>query len=396
MIPWRRLSRATAYSLVGVTMFALLAGANLPAPIYEVYRRAWHLSDLEMTAVFATYPLTLVAGSIAFARLSDRFGRRPLLLAALVAGIGGALLFALATSTGWLYAGRWAQAIAVSLLGGAGTAALVELQPAGDRARATLTATIALSLGTAVGPLVAGLFVAFGPAPRTLIFWIYAIVSAALLPAVARLPESSPRVIEGKLLRAPRVPRRVARAFIVAATTSGAGWLAASLFFSVVPSYARTELNVTSPALHGALAFATLATSALVQLGLRRMRASLAIGIGLTTCTVGLGLLVAAVPLHLWLVLVAAALVCGAGHAFCVVGSLALANKIASPEKRGELLSLYYAVTYLLVGVPALGVGAIATDKGFFVALAALLCAYTVVAVAIGALNRSLVSTPTL
>ena len=75
-----------AVSTVWIAWLVLMAGANLATPLYAVYAREFGFSSLVLTSIFATYAFVLVPALIAFGRLSDRFGRRPVLVAGLVTG----------------------------------------------------------------------------------------------------------------------------------------------------------------------------------------------------------------------------------------------------------------------------------------------------------------------
>src|ERR671934_1143576 len=110
----------------------LMAGANLATPLYAVYARDFGFSSLVLTSIFATYAFVLVPALIVFGRLSDRFGRRPVLVAGLVTACAGLALFAAAEAPAWLFGARALQGLAVGMISGAATAALVELDPGGD------------------------------------------------------------------------------------------------------------------------------------------------------------------------------------------------------------------------------------------------------------------------
>src|ERR1700752_2288142 len=82
---------------------AVMAGANLPAPLYATYAERFGFSSLVLTLGFAAYAGVLPPSLPPFGRLSDRFGRRPVLLAGMAAACCGLVLFAAASSTAWLF-----------------------------------------------------------------------------------------------------------------------------------------------------------------------------------------------------------------------------------------------------------------------------------------------------
>lgn len=135
----------------------LIAGVNLASPLYHVYSQRFSFSPLVLTAIFSTYAVVLVPALVLFGRLSDRFGRRPVLASGLGTACVGLILFAFAGSEAWLFAARAVQGLAVAMVSGPATAALVELDPDENRRRAALGAGLAQTLGSAFGPICAGL-----------------------------------------------------------------------------------------------------------------------------------------------------------------------------------------------------------------------------------------------
>jgi MFS family permease len=138
--------------IVWSAWLVLMAGANLATPLYAVYAKEFGFSSLVLTSVFATYAFVLAPALILFGRLSDRFGRRPIIFSGLSVSAGGLLLFVFSTSPAWLYAARALQGLAVGMISGAATAALVELDPEGDRRRPAMFAGLAQAGGSATGP----------------------------------------------------------------------------------------------------------------------------------------------------------------------------------------------------------------------------------------------------
>lgn len=100
----------------------LIAGVNLASPLYHVYAERFAFSPLALTAI-STYAIVLVPALVLFGRLSDRFGRRPVLASGLATACLGLILFAAAQGEAWLYAARAVQGLAVAMVSGPATAA---------------------------------------------------------------------------------------------------------------------------------------------------------------------------------------------------------------------------------------------------------------------------------
>ncbi|HHT31844.1 MAG TPA: MFS transporter, partial [Corynebacterium sp.] len=74
---------------IGLAMFAIGYGANLFAPMLEVYRALNGTGQSSVTAMFGIYAAGLVPALLIFGPISDRRGRRAVLRPAmLVSAIG--------------------------------------------------------------------------------------------------------------------------------------------------------------------------------------------------------------------------------------------------------------------------------------------------------------------
>ena len=337
----------------------VMAGANLATALYALYARRFHFSSLVLTTVFATYAVVLVPALIVFGRLSDRLGRRAVIALGLGAAVGGLAVFAGARSDVWLYAARGTQGLAVGMISGAATAALVELDPDDDRRRASLFAGLAQSGGSAAGPLLAGVLVQWAPAPRQL---SYLIVLAATIVAgllVLRLPEPAAGAREAWRIQVPRVPREVLGSFLRVSATAGLVWATLSLFLSVVPTYAGDLLDTKNVALLSTVAALSVAASCAAQVVARRLVAAgrPPQALGLTVLAVGLALLVAASPAHSLALLTLGSLAAGAGHGLALINAQQELNELAPPERRGEVTAAFVASIYFLVATSVIGVG---------------------------------------
>ena len=356
-----RVSPGARQPIVAGALAALLLGANLASPLYGVYRGLFGFDSLVLTLVFAVYALVLAPSLLFFGELSDRIGRRPVILGGLVVGTIGLALFVLATSVAWLFAARIAQGVSVGMAGGAATAALVELDPHGDRRHAALLATLAQTVGGAAGPLLTGILAQWFPAPRVLAYVVG--MAACVLAAVLLLAMPEPGQPRGGAWSMPRpsVPRDIRVAFARVAVTGASVWAVVALFFAVVPSFATERIGIGNLAALGAISAIVLICSSISQVvspDTIEPHVSQALGLGLLTT--GLVALVLASVTDNAIVLVAASVLAGTGHGLGFLGAQDDLNRIAPPERRGEINAALYTCIYLGVALPVIGVGVLA------------------------------------
>ncbi|HZI75061.1 MAG TPA: MFS transporter, partial [Gemmatimonadales bacterium] len=147
-----------------------MLGTTLPTPLYVLWQEHYRFPDVIITILFAAFTLGMLMALVFLGRVSDHFGRRPVLLGALGVACASTLLFVLAQQVLMLLAGRFLSGLAAGLLTGTAPAGLAEFQPSGNLRQAGQLAT-AINLGSlGLGALVAGLFAQFGPAPTQLMF----------------------------------------------------------------------------------------------------------------------------------------------------------------------------------------------------------------------------------
>lgn len=369
--------------VVGLALAAAMLGSNIPAPLYELYRQRFGFSTFAMTAVFATYPIALIGALIACERVPDRIGRRATLALGVLVSALGAALFALAGGLGWLIAGRLAAALAIGLAGAAGAPLLVELRADGDRRAAALVATFALSLACGIAPALSGSLAAAGIAPFTAAYAIdIAIALIACAALIAFVPETRPPQV-----RVARIPVRLdaaaRRAFAIAALGSGIGWWIASLFVSLVPSYLGALLGVRSPAVGGVLALIVFAVSPLAMFALRTRDERVTLRWGMALTIVALAGILTAVPARSLALFTIATFVAGIAQGAAFFGAQTMINRLGTPEERARIGARFYAITYLMIGVPVLAMGALATGLGLFAAFAIVGGLYAVVALGV-------------
>jgi MFS family permease len=337
----------------------LMAGANLATPLYAVYAQRFGFSSLVLTAIFSAYAVVLVPALVIFGRL--------------VTGCVGLALFAAAQGTPWLFAARAVQGLAVGMISGAATAALVELDPQRGGRRPALLAGLAQAGGSAIGPLLAGVLAQWAPAPRQLVFCVALALTAVAAALVLTLPQARPEEREPWRPQLPRVPRAIRRDFARVSLTAAVGWGTLALCLSIVPSYARDLLRTRDLALLGAVAALALASSCVAQVVSQRRRTDRrrTQAVGLALLAIGLVALTGAAPLHSLTVLVGAAVAAGAGQGLGFVAAQDELNELAPDERRGEVTAAFITCIYLVVASAVIATGILDREAALTVAVGA-------------------------
>jgi predicted MFS family arabinose efflux permease len=378
-----RLGPAPAFFCVVLSFTVVMVGTTMPTPMYPLYEHRLGFSTLVQTVVFAVYAVGVLATLLLCGRWSDVVGRRPMLLAGLGAALASSLVFLGADRVWVLLAGRFLSGVSAGVFLGAATAAVIEAAPPRWSRRAAPVATAANIGGLGLGPLLAGLAVRYLPAPLRLSFAVHAgcvVVCAALVLLVPETVDVAP----GARLRPqrPSVPAGLRGTFVTSATAGFAGFALLGLFTAVSPQVVAHVFGRSSAAVAGLVVFLLLGASAAVQLGSRRLpgRGALVGGCALLVAgvlLVGVSVEVASFPL-----LVAGAVVAGAGQGMSFTKALGALSTGAAPERRAGVTSSYFLVLYVALAVPVVALGAatqawglVTTTFAFSVAVAALCAA---------------------
>lgn len=354
---------------IGYVLAILLLGTNMPTALYGVYRTEFGFSPVVQTAIFAVYAAALVPTLFVFGPLSDRVGRRPILVVALLAGVAGAAVLAAADSTAWLFAGRILQGVAVGACSAAGTAALLEHVPARNPIRASRAATASTALGAALGPLFAGAVAEYLPHPTVLPYVLFAV---ALLPGVVALvllptPAGTRPTAGGRLIELPRVPRPIRTVFLLATFPSAVAWAAVGLFQSVVPSWISEMLGATNLLVGAGTAALVMSCSVVAQLGMRGLDPVVAQRIGLVLTVAGMAGVFAVDRMRNLPLLLVVAVAVGVGHGLAFAGGMQRVGTAIATRARdagGAVLAAFFTLTYLGTGVPAVAAGLLMTYQG--------------------------------
>ncbi len=331
--------------VVSIVLVDLL-GFTLVMPLLAPFAKEYGFSGLQIGLLFAAYPMCqLVAGPI-LGRLSDRFGRRPLLI---VSQAGTALSFLILG----LSSHFWVMLLARMLDGFSGGNILVAQAYVADvtkpenRSRGLGLIGMAFGLGFVLGPLLGGLLLSLPVAPgwRLRIPFLVAagFSTVAWVLVLTRLPESLPA--EGQGRQSARVLSWRGLADTVALPGVGplvlVGFLVVLGFAALEGTYSLfLQARMGWGAEQAAFGFAFLGLiSALVQGGLIRKlvpkygEPSLIVA-GIATLALGFAALALAAS---WPVLLGATLIVGVGQGLASPTISGLLSRVTPATEQGAV-----------------------------------------------------------
>ncbi len=141
---------------VFLTILLDLIGFGMILPLLPFYAQELHASPFQIGLLFSSYSLTQLLFAPLLGRLSDRVGRRPVLLASIAGGAASYLLFALAPNYGILLLARSLSGLAAANYAIA-QAYMADVSPPEERSRAMGLVGAAFGLGFVLGPALGGL-----------------------------------------------------------------------------------------------------------------------------------------------------------------------------------------------------------------------------------------------
>jgi MFS family permease len=355
-----------------LVLFAL--GTSLITPLIPLYQDRLGFSDTVVTLFLGCYVIALVPSMLSLGQLSDRVGRKGVLLGALATLAAAQVLLITEPDLTGLLVARAVQGLATGAFFGTCTAFLVDGAPPGREGFAAALASVSVRLGLGLGPGIGGVIAQYADAPLRVPFQLHLVALAAAAALVLSLPETVQVRSRRPLTLRLEVPEAERAVFWRVLVPSG---MLFSLFdgvaLSLIPVFLVRTLGVANYAVVGAAGFLVLVSGAVSQLLLPRIRPERAIGGGLAAASVTSLGVVAAAPLESAALALLAVSATGAAAGLVFKGGLDLCTRIAPVADRGKLLSSYYVACYLGgFSVPLLVIGVLSDLVGLTAALACL------------------------
>jgi MFS family permease len=350
-----------SWAVVAAAMFACGWGGNQFTPLLLLYRRLAGYSELSVDAFLGAYVVGLVPGLLLAGPISDRRGRRPVLVAGTAASAAASLVLAFGALGPWpIYAGRLLTGVAVGIAMAVGTSWVKELSPGTDPGIAARRASLCQTVGFGLGAGVAGALAQWGPMPMVTPYVVHIAITVSLPLLLLRVPETrgphpaaaTDRGVLRSLMADLRVPA-AGRVRFRRVVLPMAPWLfaAAALAYAVMPQLVDAKVGRWGLAYATLLTVLTLGSGAAVQ-PLSKKLSTTGRWAGRTPAAamavVLLGVLLCAVDSVLrspWLA-VAAALTLGIAFGVGLISGLIEVQRMANPDDLAGLTGVYFAVAY--------------------------------------------------
>ena len=362
----RRASFWTAAAVAGISLWTSAA----PTTAYPLYASTWHLTPTATTAIFAVYPVVLVVFLLIFGQLSDYIGRRATMLYGVGALLVGVLLFAIAPSVGWVYAGRALMGAGVGLALTAATAAVVEYSAQGKASRASSITTAATAAGLALATIVGGGLIEYAPAPLHLDFWVLLAVIAIVFGFVWQMPRHTKDESQGAWRPRPiTVAKGIRVLYVASAVAVTAAYAFGSVFLALGAQVARQLIGTENIFVIGLILAIMSVTIGVTAIAGRRFPAGRLVAVGAVATLADLALLETSAQTHSLPLFMAATVLGGISYGLLFSGGLGLITAHAPAHHRGGTVAAVYLVAYVLQGSIALTLGLVATASGLGTAL---------------------------
>ncbi|WP_066038868.1 MFS transporter [Herbiconiux solani] len=358
------LPHRAGFWVTAIAFLVMMAFNTVPTPLYALYQQRDGFPTVMITVVFAAYSIGVMVALYLAGHLSDRLGRRRVILAAVVIETLAAVLFLAWPSPAGLVVARFIAGLGIGILTATATAHLSDLRriahPGASLGFAATIAGVANMGGLALGPLIGGAFAAWAPSPLVLPYVVFLGAFVAIGFAYAFVPETVDRDAPHAAYRPQRVrvPKQSLRTYWAAGIGAFAAFAITGLFGSVAPTFLAQILHETDHFVAGLVAFSVFGAAALSQVVFARLATRPQLVLGVVAMIVGLVGLGVADLTSSAAVFVVGGIVAGAGVGLVFRGALATAGSLSTDGNRSEITAGIFLLAFAGMTVPPLLVGA--------------------------------------
>lgn len=353
----RRRAACLAFALCMIT-----TAVNLQAPLYDAFAARDGLGVGATTVAFACYVVGVLPVLLGLNGLSERVGRKPLIVFALLLSLLATAITLVAPNLLALGFARLLLGISMGLTSAVAPVYMQMLLGGDDQRVATNYVTASTALGFGLGAAVTSLFVFHTPSVSPPSLWLYLAIASLALVAVFSLKDRAPSAIKTRMLRLPSYPQG-AFAYGLAIMLA---WAMVGLVIAILPSTLQQ---------HGLTAWSGFATFGICSCGVlfqpwaRKLTPRSATLLGLVILPVAYGLIAwGAVQGYLVVVLLGTVAASSACYGFIYLGGLSGVLAVAGTSST-QASAGYFLMAYLGFSIPVITTGILIDAVGHTLAL---------------------------
>ncbi|HTU76049.1 MAG TPA: MFS transporter [Trebonia sp.] len=369
---WRVSRAIPAHWLkVALVMFAVGWGANQFSPMLIVYRHELGLGAGAIAGLFVIYAVTLVPGLLIGGPLSDRLGRRAVVLPFAALSPVATLLVVAGSRDLWVIgAGRALAGLCSGMVFGPATAWVRDLSE-GDGLSAR-RAALALSAGFCLGPVVAALLAQWAPAPLVIPYLPHLALGTVAFAVGWTAPDARLKRRPAAGRSWPPAPVRARQFWLRVAPPAPLVFGTVSIAIVVLPEEV-TSARSLSAAYAGAMTALAFVPGIGIQRLARRLVPETGVIIGTAAAAAGAVAGAFAVASGSRLLAGLAAILLGMAYGLCLVCGLRQSERLSDDHDRGAVVACYYVLAYLGFCAPyaVTGLNALAGQQATLPILAA-------------------------
>jgi MFS family permease len=322
-------------SIISFALFLITLAVNISMPLFRPYAEVAGFNNGQTALVLATYILGMLPCYVFLGGISDRIGRKPVLLFSLFLALASNLTITVFPTVYALIFARFFQGVALALSMGTGTAYISEI--VAPDMNASVRAANATSMATAIAITLLGIVLAFF------------------------LPKLPP--IGGNLVRLPYFPKGSFPVNLSIAIC----WATTGVVIAIIPTQLAT-FHLTAYA--GFCLVLINWTGGFMQPFIRkRFQPKTSLKLGFAIIPFGFGLVILGAYLGvLPVVLLGTAFIGSAAYGFSYQGGLAIIADLGGSQK-ARAVSGYMFFGYVGFGIPAVVLGFLADEVGIVTSL---------------------------
>jgi DHA1 family tetracycline resistance protein-like MFS transporter len=176
-------------SIIFLTVFITMIGFGIVIPVLPVYAKSppFLMSPSQLGWLVGVFSLIQLFSAPLFGKLSDRIGRRPVLIVSVLGTAAGFIILGAANSVWMLFLGRIVDGVSGGNLA-TSQACIADVTTPQERSKAMGMIGAAFGLGFILGPAIGGMLSEYGPHVPFYFAGALSIVNAVLI--MTKLPET--------------------------------------------------------------------------------------------------------------------------------------------------------------------------------------------------------------